>query len=58
MSLIIMEVCTNLYAGNDAHLFWSIYALISLSVITVFFAVAGIVEYIRKNTFLSPQYVF
>lgn len=59
LSLVIIECVTDLYLENVIHIFWSLYAVIPLLFITLFFAIAAhnrrIVEYIRKNMFLSPQ---
>lgn len=59
LSLVIIECVTDLYLENVIHIFWSLYAVIPLFFITLFFAIAAhnrrIVEYIRKNMFLSPQ---
>ena len=59
LSLVIIECVTDLYLDNTIHIFWSLYAVIPLFFITLFFAIAAhnhrVVEYIRKNMFLSPQ---
>ena len=58
LSLIAVEICTDLYAENTVHLFWSLYAVVPLSFIAVFLTITArnhrIVEYIRKNMFVSP----
>ncbi len=59
LSLVMIEVLTDLYNENAVCLFWSLYAVIPLSFLTAFFTIAAhnrrIVEYIKKNIFLSPQ---
>ncbi len=59
LSLVIIECVTDLYSENSIHIFWSLYAVIPLFFITLFFTIAAhnrrIVEYIRKNMFLSPH---
>ena len=59
VSMVIIETVTDLYAENAVHIFWSLYAVIPLSLIALFFTIAAhnrrIVEYIKKNMFLSPQ---
>ena len=59
LSLVMIEVLTDLYKENAVYLFWSLYAVIPLSFLTAFFTIAAhnrrIVEYIKKNIFLSPQ---
>jgi len=44
---------------GDILIFWPLYAVIPLSLIALFFAIAAhnrrIVEYIKKNMFLSPD---
>lgn len=57
--LIVIEIITDLYAENEIHIFWSLYAVIPLSFIAVVFTITAhnnrMIDYIRKNMFLSPQ---
>ena len=59
LSLIVIEILIELYSGLEIHLYWSVYAVIPLFVIAVFLTVAAhnrrLIEYIKKNAFISPQ---
>lgn len=56
LSLVTVEILTDLYIEDSIHIFWSLYAVIPLSLVALFFTIAAhnrrIVEYIKKNTFI------
>lgn len=58
LSLIAVEILTDLYSQNEIRLFWSVYAIIPLSVLAVLLLLLSrnrrLIERIRKNTFISP----
>lgn len=56
LSLILVEILTDQYLQNEIHLFWSIYAVIPLSVLALLLMLLSqnrhLLEEIRKNTFI------
>ena len=58
LSLMFVEILTDLYSQNAIRLFWSVYAIIPLSVLAVLLLLLSrnrrLIERIRKNTFISP----
>jgi len=59
ISLVVIEMLIGLYEGKPICIYWSAYAVIPLLVTVAFFTVAAhnrrLVEYIKKNSFVSPE---